>query len=80
VGTALVVRTRQPGDRIQPLGMSHEKKVQDILVDKHIARSERDRIPIFFSEGSSVWLGGICIDERVRLTATTRRILRLSLV
>lgn len=80
VGTALVVRTRQPGDRIQPLGMTHAKKVQDILVDKHIVRSERDRILLFFSEGSSVWLGGICIDERVRLTATTRRIIRLSLV
>jgi tRNA(Ile)-lysidine synthase len=80
VDTTLVVRTRQPGDRIQPLGMAHEKKVQDILVDKHIARSERDRIPLFFSEGSSVWLGGICIDERVRLTATTRRFIRLSLV
>lgn len=80
VGTAFVVRTRQPGDRIQPLGMTHEKKVQDILVDKHIARSRRDRIPIFFSEGASIWLGGICIAERVRLTAATRRIIRLSLV
>jgi tRNA(Ile)-lysidine synthase len=80
VDTTLIVRTRQSGDRIQPLGMAHGKKVQDILVDKHIARSERDRIPLFFSEGSSVWLGGICIDEHVRLTATTRRIIRLSLV
>ncbi len=80
VGTAFVVRTRQPGDRIQPLGMAHEKKVQDILVNKHITRSERDSIPLFFSEGASVWLGGICIDERVRLTPTTRQIVRLSLV
>jgi len=80
VGAALCVRTRRPGDRIQPLGMAHEKKVQDILVDKHIARSEREQIPLFFSEEHGVWLGGLCIDERVRLTATTQRIVRLSLV
>jgi tRNA(Ile)-lysidine synthase len=80
VGAALCVRTRRPGDRIQPLGMAHEKKVQDILVDKHIARSEREQIPLFFSEEHGVWLGGICIDERVRLTATTQRIVRLSFV
>src|SRR5262249_51276806 len=40
VGSSLQVRARQPGDRIQPLGMAHEKKVQDILVDKHIARAD----------------------------------------
>jgi tRNA(Ile)-lysidine synthase len=80
VGASLRVRSRRPGDRIQPLGMEHEKKVQDILVDKHIARSERGQIPLFFSEEHAVWLGGICIDERVRLTEATQRIVRLSLI
>lgn len=80
VGRVLRVRTRQPGDRIQPLGMQYEKKVQDILVDKHIARSERDNIPLFFADERCVWLGGICIDERVRLKATTQRIIRLAIV
>jgi tRNA(Ile)-lysidine synthase len=80
VGATLTVRTRRAGDRIQPLGMAHEKKVQDILVDRHITRSQREQIPLFFSEQHCVWLGGICIDERVRLTAATQRIVCLSLV
>lgn len=77
---SLLVRTRQPGDRIRPLGMAYEKKVQDILVDKHVVRSEREQIPLFFSEQHCIWLAGICIDERVRLTRATQRIARLAIV
>jgi len=79
VGSSLVVRTRRPGDRIRPLGMAHEKKVQDILVNKHIARIQRDKIPLLFSSQHCIWLTGLCIDDRVRLTSTTRQILRLAI-
>ncbi len=79
VGEMLRVRTRLPGDRIQPLGMQHEKKVQDLLVDKHIPRAERSQIPLFFTEQHCVWLGGITVDQRVRLTSKTQRILCLLL-
>jgi tRNA(Ile)-lysidine synthase len=77
VDTMLTVRTRRPGDRIRPLGMAHEKKVQDILVDQHIARAERGSIPLFFSAQCCIWLAGVCIADSVRLTAATRRIVRL---
>ncbi len=80
VGAALRVRTRRAGDRMHPLGMTHEKKIQDILVDRHIARAERERIPLFFSAAHCVWLAGIAIDDRVRLSSTTREIVRLSIV
>lgn len=80
IGAQLYVRTRRPGDRIQPLGMVHEKKVQDILVDNHIARTERESIPLFFSASHCIWLAGVCIDERAKLTSKTERIARLSLI
>jgi tRNA(Ile)-lysidine synthase len=79
IGPHLTVRTRRAGDRIQPLGMPGEKKVQDIFVDKHIARAERDTIPLFFSHTHCLWIAGISLDHRVRLTSRTRRIVRLSL-
>ena len=75
----LQVRTRRPGDRIRPLGMAQEKKVQDVLVDKHIPRAARSHIPLFFSVSHCVWLAGVCLDDRVRLTSRTQRILRLSI-
>jgi tRNA(Ile)-lysidine synthase len=77
IGAWLQVRTRHPGDRLQPLGMLHEKKVQDILVDKRIARPARDSIPLFFSASHCIWLAGIALDERVRLTSKTERIVHL---
>jgi tRNA(Ile)-lysidine synthase len=79
-GKTLQVRTRRPGDRLQPLGMRHEKKVQDILVDEHIARTERDAIPLFFSAAHCIWLAGIALDERVRLTSKTEHVVRLAIV
>jgi tRNA(Ile)-lysidine synthase len=79
-GKALRVHTRRPGDRLQPLGMHHEKKVQDILVDKHIARTERDAIPLFFSASHCIWLAGVALDERVRLTGKTENIMCLSII
>jgi tRNA(Ile)-lysidine synthase len=79
IGTRLLVRTRRPGDRIQPLGMAGEKKAQDIFVDKHIARDERATIPLFFADTRCLWVAGLCLDHRARLTASTRRIVRLSI-
>ena len=74
------VRTRRDGDRMQPLGMRQEKKVQDILVDRHIPRAERDQIPLFFSDTHCIWLAGVSLDNRVRLSRTTQSLLRLSIV
>ncbi|MGH2496848.1 MAG: tRNA lysidine(34) synthetase TilS [Ktedonobacteraceae bacterium] len=79
-GSVLQVRTRRPGDRLQPLGMLHEKKVQDVLVDKRIARPVRDSIPLFFSASHCIWLAGVALDERVRLTSKTERIIRLCII
>ena len=78
-GSSLWVRTRHAGDRIQPLGMAHEKKVQDVLVNAHIARADRATIPLFFSSSHCIWLAGVQIDERVRLTPQTEQILHLSI-
>jgi tRNA(Ile)-lysidine synthase len=80
VGERVLVRTWQPGDRIMPLGMNRQKKLQDIFVDRHVPRGERPTLPLFFSETHCLWVAGLCLDHRVRLTGSTQRILRLSLL
>jgi tRNA(Ile)-lysidine synthase len=80
IGDRLLIRTRKAGDRIQPLGMAYEKKVQDVLVDRHIPRAERDQIPLFFTSEHCVWLAGVQLDNRVRLTPDTGKIVRLALI
>jgi tRNA(Ile)-lysidine synthase len=79
IGKRVLVRTRRAGDRMRPLGMAHEKKIQDVLVDRHIPRAERDHIPLFFSTQHCIWLAGVQIDDRVRLTPATRQIVRFTL-
>ncbi|HLG65149.1 MAG TPA: tRNA lysidine(34) synthetase TilS [Ktedonosporobacter sp.] len=78
-GDTLRVRTRRPGDRMRPLGMTHEKKVQDVLVDAHVPHAERASIPLFFGSSHCIWLAGIHLDDRARLTSRTERIVRLSI-
>jgi tRNA(Ile)-lysidine synthase len=73
------VRTRRPGDRIRPLGMRHEKKVQDVLVNRHIPSEEREQIPLFFGPTHCLWLAGVQIDDRARLNNETRRVVRLTI-
>lgn len=79
-GLCLEVRTRKPGDRMRPSGMQHEKKMQDIFVDKHVARNDRGSMPIFFTASHCIWLAGVCLDDRARLTSKTQQIVRLAII
>jgi tRNA(Ile)-lysidine synthase len=55
---ALSLRTRRPGDRFQPLGMSREKKLQDFFTDAKVPRTWRDRVPLLDSERGIAWVAG----------------------
>ncbi|HEY6284637.1 MAG TPA: tRNA lysidine(34) synthetase TilS [Ktedonobacteraceae bacterium] len=79
-GAYLEVRTREKGDRMRPLGMQHEKKMQDIFVDQHVARSDRGTTPIFFTASHCIWLAGVCLDDRARLTCKTLQVVRLAII
>jgi len=73
----LVVRTRQPGDRFQPLGMSQPKKLGEFMIDAKIPHSWRQRIPIVCSPEQILWVVGWRIDERVKVADTTQKVLCL---
>ena len=77
VGDRLTVRTRQPGDRFQPLGMNQPKKLNEFMIDSKIPSAWRRRIPLVCSPGQIIWVVGWRIDERVKVTENTRQILCL---
>ncbi len=79
-GTALFVRQRRPGDRFQPLGMSMPKKLYEFMVDAKIPRSWRGRIPIVCSPQQIIWVVGWRIDDRVKTTEASKKILRLEFI
>jgi tRNA(Ile)-lysidine synthase len=66
------IRTRREGDRFQPLGMDKSKKLKDFLIDRKIARDRRDRLPLLLWNGEIVWIGGVEISERFKVTSPER--------
>jgi tRNA(Ile)-lysidine synthase len=79
-GRELSVRSRRPGDRFQPLGMAQPKKLQDFMVDAKIPRQWRDRIPLVCSPHRILWVAGWRIDERAKVTSTTKQVLCLEFI
>ncbi len=75
----LLVRTRQPGDRMRPLGQKSAKRLQDILVDAHVPRHLRDSLPVVSDREEIVWIPGVTVAESKRVTSATRRQLHLEI-
>jgi tRNA(Ile)-lysidine synthase len=75
----LRVRSWNKGDFFIPLGMKHRKKVSDLFVDLKISRSEKNRIPIVESDGKIVWVAGIRLDDRCKITTTTTKAYKFSI-
>jgi tRNA(Ile)-lysidine synthase len=61
----LRVRAREAGDRMRPLGMRGEKKLQDILVDAKVPEEERDLVPVVCDDDGIAWVAGQRLAERV---------------
>jgi tRNA(Ile)-lysidine synthase len=74
----LVVRTRRPGDRFFPLGAPGSKKLADFLTDAKVDPRERERVAVLCDQLGPIWVIGHRIDDRVKLTELTRRVLHLN--
>ena len=71
LGGAVEVRTWREGDRMQPLGMTGTKTLQDLFTDRGVPRSERHRVPIVTADGEIAWVAGVAVSERFRLDPGT---------
>ncbi|NLK08675.1 MAG: tRNA lysidine(34) synthetase TilS [Firmicutes bacterium] len=74
----LYVRSRLPGDRFQPLGMSGTKKLQDLFVDEKIPRRFRELVPCIVDSEGVLAVVGFHQAERTRVTEQTARVLRVT--
>jgi tRNA(Ile)-lysidine synthase len=78
VGGELTVRSRRPGDRLRPLGLGGEKKLQNILIDAKVPAADRDGVPIICGPQGIIWVAGHCIDARYALDRHSRQALHLT--
>ena len=77
----LAIRSRRPGDWIQPLGLRGRKKLQDVLVDRRVPRAERDRVPLVVdADDRVIWVAGHLVSHDARVTDSTRGMVVLKLI
>ena len=71
------------GDWIRPLGMRGRKKLQDWFKDRHFSLVDKRRAVVVRDSGLTdahhvVAVAGLVIDDAYRITATTRRIFKIT--
>lgn len=72
------VRGMRAGDRVRPLGLGGTRKLQDVMVDFKVPVAARAGVPLVVHEGEILWVCGLLSAEQGRITAKTRRLIRLS--
>jgi tRNA(Ile)-lysidine synthase len=74
----LYIRSRKPGDFINPLGMKGRKKIKDILIDKKVPAHLRKTIPVFEEKnGEIVAVGEKLISENKKVDKNTEKVLNI---
>jgi tRNA(Ile)-lysidine synthase len=77
-GSDLMLRRRETGDAFEPLGMGgRSKNLTDFMIDAKIPQRIRSLLPLVVSPWHIVWVAGYRIDERVKVTSETSRVLHL---
>lgn len=74
----LKMRNFRPGDRFQPLGLKGTQKLKEFFIDHKIPKYERPRILLLISGERIAWVVGFRIDERVKVTEKTQRVLKVT--
>jgi tRNA(Ile)-lysidine synthase len=75
----LTVRNRRPGDLYRPLGAPGRKKLKEILRAKGVPAADRDRLPVVLSREEIVWVPGLPVAERCKITDSTRSVFSIRL-
>lgn len=74
----LMLRNFRPGDRFVPMGMTGHKKLKDFFVNMKIPSDIRARVPILTQGDQPIWVCGLRIDDRFKVTSSTQKILRIT--
>ncbi len=73
------LRKVRPGDRMQPFGMSGQKKLVRLLAENAVARHDRWSSLVVEDQERIVWAVGLTTSEHTRITEDTQQVLQLSL-
>ena len=80
VGFPIIWRKWKPGDFFYPLGMTNRKKISDFLIDEKVSLADKDSVTVLEAKAEIIWLVGHRIDNRFKVTESTRQVLYFQLL
>ncbi|AWW33214.1 tRNA lysidine(34) synthetase TilS [Echinicola strongylocentroti] len=76
----LTLRKWQEGDRFRPLGMKKFKKISDFLIDLKVPIIVKNNVKVLTdAEGNVIWVVGYRVDDRFKVTSTTKKVMYFKL-
>jgi tRNA(Ile)-lysidine synthase len=75
----LILRRWEAGDYFYPFGMKGKKKLSKFFKDEKLSLLAKENIWVLCSENEVIWVVKHRLDDRYKVTGTTKNILKISI-